>query len=103
MEGTVGKIVTVIIAKLRNEASYSFVDLKAAVAKKLYEFNHESFQKREGSRYESFLDEKEYMHALLAIPYEIASWVYGRTVDIDFTWRLRKIVIHAYTSMPVKQ
>lgn len=84
VEGTVGKIATAIIAKLRNEVFYSFVDLKAAVTKKLYEFNHENFQKREGSRYESFLDEKEYMHALPSIPYEIASWVYGRTVNIDF-------------------
>ncbi|WP_207657731.1 hypothetical protein [Faecalicatena contorta] len=30
-----------IIAKLRNEIFYSFPDLKVAVAKKLYEFNHE--------------------------------------------------------------
>ena len=84
VEGTVGKIATAIIAKLRNEVFYSFEDLKAAVSKKLYEFNHEDFQKREGSRYESFLDEKEYLHALPAIPYEIATWVYGRAVNLDF-------------------
>ena len=58
MEGTVGKIATAIIARLRNETFYSFEDLKAAVAKKLYGFNHESFQKREGSRYDAYLDEK---------------------------------------------
>lgn len=84
VEGTVGKVATAIIAKLRNEIFYSFEDLKAAVAKKLYEFNHEDFQKREGSRYESFLDEKEYMHELPAVPYEIATWVYGRAVNLDF-------------------
>ena len=50
VEGTVGKIATAIIAKLRNEVFYSFTDLKAAVSKKLYEFNHNDFQKREGSR-----------------------------------------------------
>ena len=38
VEGTVGKIATAIIARLRNETFYSFEDLKAAVAKKLYGF-----------------------------------------------------------------
>ena len=84
VEGTVGKVATAIIAKLRNDVFYSFEDLKAAVAKKLYEFNHENFQKREGSRYDAFLDEKEYLHALPEIPYEIATWVYGRAVNLDF-------------------
>ena len=69
VEGTVGKIATAIIAKLRNEIFYSFPDLKAVVAKKLYEFNHANFQKREGSRYEAFLDEKSTLHSLPAIPY----------------------------------
>lgn len=84
VEGTVGKIATAIIAKLRNEVFYSFPDLKAAVSKKLHEFNHDDFQKREGSRYEAYLDEKEFMHPLPAIPYEIATWVYGRSVNIDY-------------------
>lgn len=84
VEGTVGKIATAIIAKLRNEVFYSFSDLKAVVNKKLYEYNHEAFQKREGSRYESYLDEREYLHPLPAIPYEIATWVYGRCVNIDY-------------------
>lgn len=84
VEGTVGKVATAIIAKLRNDVFYSLEDLKAAVARKLYEFNHENFQKREGSRYEAYLDEKEHLHALPEIPYEIATWVYGRTVNLDF-------------------
>lgn len=84
VEGTVGKIATAIIAKLRNETFYSFPDLKAAVAKKLYEFNHENFQKREGSRYEAYLDEKASLHPLPDIPYEVATWIYGRKVNIDY-------------------
>ena len=84
VEGTVGKVATAIIAKLRNVTFYSFEDLKAAVSKKLYEFNHENFQKREGSRYESYLDEKEYLHDLPDIPYEIATWIYDRAVNLDF-------------------
>ena len=58
--------------------------MKSAVFKKLYEFNHENFQKREGSRYEAFLDEKTVLHSLPNIPYEIATWVYGRKVNIDY-------------------
>ena len=84
VEGTVGKIATAIIARLRNEIFCSFEDLKAAVSQKLYAFNHGSFQKREGSRYEAYLDEKPFLHPLPAIPYEIATWVYGRKVNIDF-------------------
>ena len=84
VEGTVGKIATAIIAKLRNEVFYSFPDLKAAVSKKLYEFNHDDFQKRDGSRYDAYLDEKEFLHPLPAIPYEISTWVYGRSVNIDY-------------------
>lgn len=84
VEGTAGKIATAITAKLRNEVFYSFPDLKAAVEKKLHEFNHQSFQKREGSRYEAYLDEKASLHPLPDIPYEISTWVYGRKVNIDF-------------------
>lgn len=69
----VGKIATVTIAKLRNEVFYSFEDLKSAVARKLYEFNHKRFQKKEGTRYGAYLDEKESLHALPAAPYEIAT------------------------------
>lgn len=84
VEGTVGKIATAVIARLRNEVFCSFGELKAAVSQKLYDFNHSSFQKREGSRYESYMDEKPFLHPLPAFPYEIATWVYGRKVNIDF-------------------
>lgn len=84
VEGTVGKIATAIIAKLRNRVFYSFQELKESVATKLYEFNHENFQKREGTRHQAFMDEKEYLHHLPDITYEIATWVYGRSVNVDF-------------------
>lgn len=71
VEGTAEKIATAI-ARLRNEAFYSFEDLKTAVVKKLYGFNHESFRKREGSRYDAYLDEKPFLHPLPSVPYEIA-------------------------------
>lgn len=78
VEGTVGKVATAVIARLRNEMFCSFEELKAAVLRKLEAFNHGSFQKREGSRYEAYLDEKPFLHPLPSIPYEIATWVYGR-------------------------
>lgn len=84
VEGTVGKVATAVIARLRNEMFCSFEELKAAVLRKLEAFNHGSFQKREGSRYEAYLDEKPFLHPLPSIPYEIATWVYGRKVNIDF-------------------
>ncbi|MEG2871272.1 MAG: IS21 family transposase, partial [Clostridium sp.] len=84
VEGTVGKVATAIIAKLRNEVFYSLADLQAGVSKKLYEFNHQNFQKRDGTRADCFQDEAVFLHPLPVTPYEIASWVYGRKVNIDF-------------------
>ena len=77
VEGTVGKIATAIIAKLRNEEFYSLADLKLAVNQALREFNETPFQKREGSRYLVYLEEKPYLNDLPAIPYEIAEWKYN--------------------------
>ena len=63
---------------------YSFAELRKGVADKLYKFNHEAFQKRDGSRYEVLQEEKEFLHSLPDIPYEIAEWVYNRSVNLDF-------------------
>lgn len=84
VEGTVGKIATAIIARCRNDVYYSFADLKKSVSDKLYKFNHEPFQKREGSRYEALLEEREFLRPVPDTPYEVAEWVYGRAVNLDF-------------------
>ncbi len=83
VEGTVGKVSTSIIASLRNKTFYSLAELKADVCKKLEEFNRNPFQKRESSRYEVFQEEKTYLQKLPSVPYEIAEWVYGRSVNLD--------------------
>jgi len=84
VEGTVGKIATAIIAKLRNEIFTSMEQLRASTSKALKEFNDAPFQKREGSRSSVFSQfEKPYLHPLPALPYEVAEWVYGRSVNID--------------------
>jgi len=84
VEGTVGKVATAIIARLRNEDFRSLDELKRGVSKALYDFNHQKFQKRDGSRYEVYLDEKEYLKPLPVIPYEMATWIYGRAVNLDY-------------------
>jgi len=84
VEGTVGKIATAIIAKLRNETFHNFADLKAAVREKLDDFNAEPFQKREGSRLSIFeTNEKQFLREVPSVPYMIADWVYGHKVHID--------------------
>jgi transposase len=84
VEGTVGKIATSIIAKLRNEVFHSLEEVKIAVARKLKDFNDAPFQKREGSRTEIFNEiESKYLRALPSTPYEVAEWVYGNTVNLD--------------------
>lgn len=84
VEGTVGKIATAIIARCRNEVFYSFAELKLKVAEKLRDFNREAFQKREGSRYEVWLEERQFFRDLPSLPYEVAEWVYGRSINLDF-------------------
>jgi len=43
-----------------------------------------SFQKREGSRFDVFeRDERQYLHELPDIPYEIAEWFYERSIGLD--------------------
>lgn len=83
VEGTVGKIATAIIARLRNEEFHSFGELKAAVGQALASFNEAPFQKREGSRRLAYLEEKPYLHELPAVPYDICEWKHGVKVYPD--------------------
>lgn len=80
VEGTVGKIATAIIAKLRNEEYFDLHALRSAVYRALNEFNKSPFQKRLGSRYEIWQEEKKYLEPLPDIPYELSEWLYERKV-----------------------
>ena len=83
-EGTVKYTSTWIIAALRNGKFFSMHELKAAVSKKLEEFNSKDFQKREGSRLTAFLnEEKSFLKPLPASPYEPAVWSKA-TVQRDY-------------------
>lgn len=85
VEGTCGKVATAIVARLRNESFATLADLNAAVRVKLDEFNSAPFQKRDGSRKLVF-DEVEsgFLAPLPDVPFEICTWVYGRTVNLNF-------------------
>lgn len=85
VEGSVGKMATVIIAALRNVRFTSLEQLKTAVAKEVDKFNRSPFQKRtDGSRYEVWLEEKEDLTALPSIPFEVSHWVYGRKINLNY-------------------
>lgn len=82
VEGTVGKIATAVIAKLRNEKFYSVEGINYEIRRVLKEFNETMFQKREGSRKIVFdAEERPYLRPLPLIPYEVSEWVYGCKVN----------------------
>lgn len=81
VEGSVGKIATAVIAKLRNETFTSLSALNAGIRKALKEFNEKPFQKRPGSRRSVFeAEERKYLRELPLVPYEVCEWSYGHKV-----------------------
>lgn len=84
VEGTVGKLTTHIIARLRDKKFFSLHELNQAVRKQLDVFNHREFQKKEGSRYSVYIEEElPFMNQLPAMPYECATWKTA-TVNINY-------------------
>ena len=91
-EGIVGNISTWIIAALRNQTYFSLVEINAAIAQKLSEFNSKPFQKRPGSRLSTFLDEER--HALQPLPasaYELATW---KIATVQFNYHISSETMH---------
>ena len=85
VEGTVGKIATSIVARLRDRTFHTLDELNGAIREKLAEFNAQPFQKRAGSRAIVFEDvERAFLGPLPATPFEVCHWVYGRKVGLDF-------------------
>ena len=81
VEGSVGKIATAVIAKLRNTAFTSIEHLNRAISAAVSEYNSKPFQKRDGSRESIFnTQEKAYLRALPLVPYEVCEWSYGHKV-----------------------
>ena len=98
VEGTVGKVTTWIIARLRNETFYTLADANKRVRECLDDFNKKSFQKREGSRSEIFnTEEKLFLKPLPNSPYEYAVWKKA-TVQYNYHIAFDKM----YYSVPSK-
>ena len=74
VENTVGKLTTFILAALRNQQFLSLEELNDSVWELLDEFNNNAFQKKEGSRYSMFLEERRFLQPLPQIPYEVCVW-----------------------------
>ena len=81
VEGSVGKIATAVISKLRNEIFTPPESLNSAIRKAVREYNDRPFQKRDGSRSTVFnMQEKAYLRALPSVPYGVCEWSYGHKV-----------------------
>jgi len=74
VEDTVGIISTWIVAALRNEKFFSLAELNQGIRAKLELFNHKEFQKKDGSRYSLFQDEKQFLLPLPRNHFELATW-----------------------------
>lgn len=84
VEGTVGKLATAVIAKLRHNEYHSLYQLNKDILKAVNEFNSAPFQKRDGSR-KSIFEELELpsLKPLPSRPFEIAKWSYTHKVGYN--------------------
>lgn len=84
VEGTAGQVTSHIIAKLRNRKFFDINEMNASIRKELDRFNHNKFQKRDGSRYSVFIEEEfPFMQPLPQYPYEFAQWKTA-TVQLNY-------------------
>ena len=90
-----GVISTWIIAALRNRQFFSVTELNEAVKIKLNDFNSKPFQKKPGSRFEAFKEEKLFLLPLPVKSFETASWRIG-TVQFNYHIAVDKM----YYSVP---
>ena len=74
VEGTVGIISTYILAAVRNEKFFSLGELNETIKKRLHDYNHKPFQRKDGSRASLFADERQFLLALPKTPYELSEW-----------------------------
>ena len=85
-EGSVRFAETWILASLRDRKFFSFEEAKKAVAEKLEVLNDREISSRKGwTRRTSFeTEERAYLQAFHAVPYEPSVWVVGNTVNTDY-------------------
>lgn len=73
-EGTVGIISTYILAAIRNQQFLSLTELNESIKERLEIFNNKPFQKKEGSRFKAFLEEKLFLLPLPQRQFELSKW-----------------------------
>lgn len=84
VEGTVGNLTSHIIARLRNHKFFTIEQMNTCIWRELERFNHEPFQKKDGSRYSVFEEEESlFMSSLPTHPYEFAQWKMA-TVQLNY-------------------
>ncbi|HBS92106.1 MAG TPA: IS21 family transposase [Erysipelotrichaceae bacterium] len=86
VEGTVGKVTTHIIARLRNQKFSSIKLLNEAIKECLDEFNTQPFQKKDSCRKEVYFDEElPFMLPLPFKPFEYSNW---KTVTLPYNYHI---------------
>ena len=85
VEGSVGVASTWILAALRNRQFLSLDELNRAIWKKLADFNHKPFQKKDGSRASDFEEEKLFLLPLPPNPFELAEW---KTATVQYNYHI---------------
>jgi len=74
VEGTVGIISTFILAAIRNDKFFSLSELNEIIKKRLHDYNHKPFQRKDGSRASMFADERQFLLPLPKNAYEVSDW-----------------------------
>lgn len=75
VESSVNTVSTWIIAALRNTQCFTLEEINQEIRKKLEEFNHRPFTKKEGSRWSAFMEEEKFaLTPLPAAPYQMSEW-----------------------------
>lgn len=73
-EGTVGIISTYILAAIRNQQFLSLNELNESIKERLEFFNNKPFQKKEGSRFTAFSEERLFLLPLPQRQFELSKW-----------------------------
>lgn len=95
VEGLVGTISTYILAAIRNERFFSLAELNAVIRKRLHDFNHKPFQRKDGSRATLFADERQSLLSLPRAPFELSEW---RSATVQYNYHV--LVADNYYSVP---
>lgn len=85
VEGIVGIVSTCILAAVRNEKYFTLRELNAAIRERLNTFNAKPFQKKDGSRFTLFSEERAFLQPLPSESYEISEW---RTATVQYNYHI---------------